>query len=92
MVTIVGYVYTSICWCCEPFPVLLHDVMEGEWIASYVFIFTFCLGAAAFRVDRAWRGKVCLEDQAKACSPTDEPIRKLKYDYENVRYFTCHVM
>ena len=35
-------------------------------------------GAAAFRVDRARRGNVCLEDQAKACSPTDQPVRKIK--------------
>ena len=31
----------------------------------------FGLGAAAFRVDRARRGNVCSQDQAKACSPTD---------------------
>ena len=34
------------------------------------------LGAAAFRVHRIRRGNVCLEDQAKACSPTDQPVRK----------------
>ena len=32
----------------------------------------------SFSVDRARRGNVCLEDQAKACSPTDQPVRKLK--------------
>ena len=41
-------------------------------------ILFFGLGAAAFRVDRARRGNVCLEDQAKACSPTDQPVRKFK--------------
>ena len=52
--------------------------MVGGWIASYVFVLFFCLCAAAFRVDRARRGNVCLEDQAKACSPTDQPVRKIK--------------
>ena len=37
---------------------------------------SFGLGAAAFRIDRARRGNVCLQDQAKACSPTDQPVRK----------------
>ena len=32
----------------------------------------------SFRVDRAKRGNVCLEDQAKACSLTDQPVRKFK--------------
>ena len=36
-----GHIYTSIFYCCKSFPVLLHDVMVGGWIASYVFIFTF---------------------------------------------------
>ena len=36
----------------------------------------FCCNS--FRVDRARCGNVCLEDQAKACSPTDQPIRKFK--------------
>ena len=31
MVPIVGYVYTSIYYCCKSFPVLLHDVMVGGW-------------------------------------------------------------
>ena len=35
------FIYTSIYYCCKSFPVLLHDVMVGGWIASYVFIFTF---------------------------------------------------
>ena len=38
----------------------------------------FDLGAAACRVDRARRGNVCLQDQAKACSPTDQPVRRFK--------------
>ena len=41
------------------------------------FLF-FGLGAAAFRVDRARRGNVCLQDLAKACSPTGQPVRKFK--------------
>ena len=73
-----GHIYTSIYYCCKSFPVLLHDVMVGGWIASYVFIFIFGLGAAAFRVDRARSGNLCLEDQAKACFPTDQPLRKMK--------------
>ena len=36
----------------------------------------FCCNS--FRVDRARRGNVCLEDQAKACSPTDQPVRKFR--------------
>ena len=32
----------------------------------------------SFSVDRGRRGNVCLEDQAKACSPTDQPVRKFK--------------
>ena len=37
-----GHIYTSIYYCCnKSFPVLLHDVMVGGWIASYVFIFIF---------------------------------------------------
>ena len=39
VVPVVGYVYTSIYYCCKSFPVLFHDVMVGEWIASYVFVF-----------------------------------------------------
>ena len=78
MVPIVGYIDTFIYYCCKSFPVLLHDVMVGGWIASYVLFFFFGLGAAAFRVGRARRGNVCLEDQAKACSPTDQPVRKFK--------------
>ena len=35
---ILGYTYSSIYYCCKSFPVLLHDVMVGRWIASYVFI------------------------------------------------------
>ena len=40
--------------------------------------FFFGPGAAAFRVDRARRGNLRLEDHAKACSPTDQPVRKIK--------------
>ena len=36
---ILAYIYTSIYYCCKSFAVLLHDVMVGDWIASYVFIF-----------------------------------------------------
>ena len=36
----------------------------------------FCCNS--FRVDRARRGNVRLEYQAKACSPTDQPVRKFK--------------
>ena len=38
---IVGYIYISIYNCSKSFRVLLHDVMVGGWIASYVFIFIF---------------------------------------------------
>ena len=31
-----------------------------------------------FRVDRGRRGNVCLRDEAKACSPTDQPVREFK--------------
>ena len=36
-----GRINTSIYYCSKSFPVLLHDVMVGRWIASYVFIFIF---------------------------------------------------
>ena len=36
----------------------------------------FCCNS--FRVDRARRDNVCLEDQTKACSPTDQPVRQFK--------------
>ena len=49
----------------------------GGSLRTCSFLF-FGLGAAAFRVDRARRGNVCLEDQAKECSPTDQPVRKFK--------------
>ena len=32
----------------------------------------------SFSVDRARRGYVCLEDQVKACSSTEQPVRKFK--------------
>ena len=49
----------------------------GGSLRTCSFLF-FGLGDAAFRVDRARRGNVCLEDQAKACSPTDQPVRIIK--------------
>ena len=49
----------------------------GGSLRTCSFLF-FGLGAAAFRVDRARRGNVYLEDQAKACSPTDQHVRKFK--------------
>ena len=59
----------------------LYCFTMSWWVSGSLrtcsFLF-FGLGAAAFRVDRARRGNVCLEDQAKACSPTDQPIRKFK--------------
>ena len=50
----------------------------GGSLRTCSFLF-FGLGASAFRVDRARRGNVCIEDQAKACSHTDQPVRKYKY-------------
>ena len=35
------YIHTPIYYCCRSVPVLLHDVMVGEWIASCVFILFF---------------------------------------------------
>ena len=40
--------------------------------------FPFWFSCNSLRVDRARRGNVCLADQAKACSPTDQPVRKFK--------------
>ena len=40
------------------------------------FSFWFCCNS--LRVDRARRGNVCLEDQAKACSPTVQHVRQFK--------------
>ena len=37
-----GYIYTSIYYCCKSFPVLLHDVMGG-WIASWVSMLYYVL-------------------------------------------------
>ena len=42
-----------------------------------VFSCWFCCDS--FSIDRARRGNVCLEDQAKAYSPTDQPVLKFKY-------------
>ena len=38
VVPTVGYIDTSIYYCCKSIPVLLHNVMVGRWITSYVFI------------------------------------------------------
>ena len=43
---ILGHIYTAIYYCYKSFPVPLHDVMVGGWIASYVFSF---LGGSRFR-------------------------------------------
>ena len=55
----------------------------------------FGLGAAAFRVDRARRGNVCLQDQAKAYPPTDQPVRKFKdglgINMTMKTFFTLHI-
>ena len=55
----------------------------------------FDLGAAAFRVDRARRGNVCLQDQETASSPTDQPVRKLKdgvgINMTMKTFFTLHI-
>ena len=59
----------------------LYSFTMSWWVGGSLrtcsFLF-FGLGAAAFRVDRARRGNVRLEDQAKACSPTDQPVRKIE--------------
>ena len=59
----------------------------GGSLRTCSFLF-FGLGAAALRVDRARRGNVCLEDQAKACSPTDQPVRKFKDGLGIKTFFT----
>ena len=57
--------------------------------------FFFGLGDAAFRVDRARRGNVFLQDQAKAFSPTNQPVRKFKDGlgiYTTMKtFFTLHI-
>ena len=62
-------------------PKFLYCFMMSWWVSGSLrtcsFLF-FDLGAAAFRVDRARRGNVCLQDQAKACSPTDQLVRQFK--------------
>ena len=40
------------------------------------FSWWFCCNS--YGVDRARRGNVYLEDEAKACSPTDQPVGKFK--------------
>ena len=39
---ILGYIYTYI-YCCKSFPVLLHDVIVGGWIASWVSVLYYVL-------------------------------------------------
>ena len=74
------YIYTHLSTTTAVSPFLYCFTMSS-WVGGSLrtcsFLF-FALGAAAFRVDRARRGNVCLEDQAKACSPTDQPVRKFK--------------
>ena len=40
--------------------------------------FSSWVSCNSFRVDRARLGNVCLQDLAKACFPTDQPVRKFK--------------
>ena len=44
--------------------------------ANEAFSCWFCCNS--LRVDRARRDNVCLDDQAKACPPTDQPVRKFE--------------
>ena len=77
---------------------LLHCFTMSWWVGGSLrtcsFLF-FGLGAAAFRVDRASRGNVCLQDQAKACSPTDQSVRKCKdglgINMTMKTFFTLHI-
>ena len=58
----------------------------------------FAVPGISFRVDRARRGSVCLEDQAKACSPTDQPVRIFEdglgiiVTMKTFFTLTCHIM
>ena len=51
-----GYIYTSIYYSCKSFPVLLHDVMVGWWIASWVpmlyYVLLYCCSTAALLLYR----------------------------------------
>ena len=40
---ILGYIYKSIYYCCKSFPALLHDVMVGGWIPSWVWTLYYVL-------------------------------------------------
>ena len=40
---ILGYLYTSIYYGCKSFPALLHDVMVGGWIVSWVSMLYYIL-------------------------------------------------
>ena len=92
---IVGYIYTYLSTTAvSPF---LYCFTMSWWVGGSLrtcsFLF-FGLGAAAFRVDRARRGNVCLKDQAKACSPTDQPVRNLKDGLGinmTMKTFTLHI-
>ena len=76
----------------------LYCFTMSWWVSGSLrtcsFLF-FGLGAAAFRVDRARRGNMCLQDQAKACSPTDQPVRKFKdglgINMTMKTFFTLHI-
>ena len=60
---------------------LLYCFTMSWWVSGSLrtcSLLLFGLGAAAFRVDRARRGNVCLEHQAKACSPTDQPVQEIE--------------
>ena len=53
---ILGYIYTSIYYCYKSFPVLLHDVIVGGWIASWVsmlyYVLLYCCGTAVLLLHR----------------------------------------
>ena len=52
---------------------------DGLWTRTHTNeAFSCCFCRNSFRVDRVRRGILCLEDQAKACSPTDQPVRKFE--------------
>ena len=57
---ILGYIYTSIYYSCKSFPVLLHDVMVGWWIASWVpmlyYVLLYCCSTAAQLLYRVMGG------------------------------------
>ena len=52
------------------------DGLSTRTHTNEAFSCWFCCNS--FRVDRARRDNVCLEDQTKACSPTDQPVRQFK--------------